>query len=74
MTTPFGCFHCESTEHWRENCPLLVPPADKADHQQRITEYKRMFDYEEIGPLLKQRLITEENRMWTRKQKEMARQ
>jgi hypothetical protein len=74
VTSPvLGCFHCEGTDHWQDNCPLLVPPDDKKHHEQRIAEYKRQFDYEEIGPKLKTRLIETENKLWAKRQKELAR-
>jgi hypothetical protein len=73
VTSPvLGCFHCLAVTHWQQDCPLLVPPADKREHEQRIAEYKRQFDYEEIGPQLKTRLIKTENQMWAKRQKEMA--
>jgi hypothetical protein len=51
---------------------VLTPPADRREHEARIAEYKRRFDYEEIGPQLKTRLIETENKLWKDKQKEMA--
>jgi hypothetical protein len=59
-----GCFHCEEYGHRIAQCPRLVPPADRKEHEQRIAEYKRRFDYEEIGPKLKTRLIEKENALW----------
>jgi hypothetical protein len=74
MTSPIlGCYHCEGTDHWRDNCPLLTPPDDQKHHEQRIAEYKRKFLDLEIGPVLKARLIETENGLWKKKQKEMAR-
>ena len=65
MTSPvLGCFHCTSPNHRIAACPLLIPPADRREHEARIAEYKRQFDYEEIGPQLKTRLIETENRQW----------
>jgi hypothetical protein len=73
MTSPIlGCFHCEGTDHWAENCPLLIPPSDKKQHDERVAEYKRRFLDLEIGPKLKARLIEKENALWTKKQREMA--
>lgn len=68
-----GCFHCEEYGHRIAECPYLIPPADEKEHKRRIAEYKRRFDYEEIGPRCKTRLITTENDLWAKKQKEMAR-
>ena len=74
MTSPvLGCFHCTSPNHRIAACPLLTPPAGRREHEARIAEYKRQFDYEEIGPQLKTRLIEVENKLWKDKQKEMAR-
>lgn len=59
-----GCFHCEEYDHRIARCPLLTPPDSRREHEARIAEYKRQFDYEEIGPQLKTRLIETENRLW----------
>ena len=52
---------------------MRVPRDRRREHEARIAEYKRQFDYEEIGPQLKTRLIETENKLWKDKQKEMAR-
>ena len=31
------CFHCAELGHWTDDCPLLIAPADKAEHEQRFT-------------------------------------
>jgi hypothetical protein len=73
MTVPFfgGCFHCEEKDHWAEHCPLLVPPAGKAEHEQRFKRVMERFWNHEITPHGKRRVIETENRMWEKKKKEM---
>lgn len=59
-----GCFHCEEYGHRIAECPHLIPPGSEKEHKRRIAEYRRRFDYEEIGPRCKTRLIEVENRLW----------
>jgi hypothetical protein len=59
-----GCYHCEDKTHWVEECPLLVPPADKAEHEQRFATVMERFHAGHITPHGKRRVITEENRQW----------
>lgn len=75
MTVPLfsGCFHCEEKDHWAENCPLLVPPADKAEHEKRFSQVMERFFDHKITPHGKRRVIEKENALWKERQKELAR-
>jgi hypothetical protein len=68
------CFHCLHVGHWRDDCPLLVWPADKDHHEARIATIVRRFTEGQIGPVAKTRMIKTENDLWKAKQKEMAKQ
>jgi hypothetical protein len=59
-----GCFHCEEYGHRISECPLLIPPADKAEHEQRFATVMERFWNKQITPHGKRRVITEENRLW----------
>lgn len=69
---PLGCFHCEEKDHWAENCPLLAPPADKAEHEARFAAVMERFWNNDITPHAKRRVIEKENALWKQRQKEMA--
>jgi hypothetical protein len=68
-----GCFHCLLTDHWQDACPLLRMPDGKKQHEARIAEFTRRFVELEIGPVAKTRMITKENELWKKRQKELAR-
>jgi hypothetical protein len=59
-----GCFHCEEYGHRIDSCPLLIPPADKTEHEQRFAAVMERFYAGHITPHGKRRVITEENRLW----------
>lgn len=67
--TALECFHCEEPGHWQNACPLLVPPADKAEHEARFAAVMERFFARTITLAGKRRVIETENRMW---QKEMV--
>jgi predicted metal-binding protein len=73
MTSPVlsGCFHCEEYGHRIADCPYRIPPADEKEHKRRVAEYTRRFQYEEIGPRCKTRMIENENRLWAAEQKKV---
>lgn len=66
------CFHCAELGHWQSDCPLLLQPADKAEHEARMKQAIDRFLEGEIGPIAKRRIIEKENALWKKKQKEMA--
>lgn len=68
------CFHCLIVGHWQSDCPLLIKPADKTSHEERLAEFTRRFTEQEIGPIAKRKMIKKENSLWKEKQREMARQ
>ena len=59
-----GCFHCEAFDHRVAECPLLIPPADKAEHEQRFATVMERFYAGQITPHGKRRVIETENRLW----------
>lgn len=67
------CFHCLIVGHWHSDCPALILPEDRADHERRIAEFTRRFTEQEIGPVAKRKMIEKENSLWVKKQREMAR-
>lgn len=74
MTVGYAqCYHCEEYGHWADSCPLLIPPADKAEHERRFTEVMERFYEGKISPHGKRRVIEKENTLWTKRQKELAR-
>ena len=66
------CFHCEEPGHWADTCPLLIPPATKAEHEQRFNRVMERFHEGRISPHGKRRVIEKENSLWKAKQKETA--
>ena len=72
MSSLLECFHCEEWGHWANECPLLIPPADKAEHERRFNRIMERFYDNQISPQGKRRVIETENRLWTKKQKELA--
>jgi Zinc knuckle len=72
VTSPVlsGCFHCEEYGHRIADCPLLITPAGKAEHEQRFATVMERFFAGQITPHGKRRVIAEENRMWAQVQKE----
>ena len=58
------CFHCCELGHWTDDCPLLIPPADKAEHEQRFTETMERWWKWEITTADKRRIIEKENKLW----------
>jgi hypothetical protein len=66
------CFHCKELGHWEKHCPLLIPPEDKDQHEERIARAVERLGNGEIGPLAKRRIIETENKLWKKKQREMA--
>jgi hypothetical protein len=58
-----GCFHCEEYGHRIDSCPLLIPPADKAEHEQRFATVMERFYAGHITPHGKRRVIEKENVM-----------
>lgn len=75
MTVPVlsGCFHCEEYGHWESNCPLLIPPKDKNEHEARFKRVMERFHNYQITPHGKRRVIEKENAMWNKVKKELAR-
>lgn len=73
MVSELECFHCLKLAHWRDNCPLLEPPENRKQHQERIAEIVLRFTERQIGPAAKTRMIEKENELWKKKQKELAR-
>jgi hypothetical protein len=73
VTSPVlsGCFHCEEYGHRIADCPLLIPPADKADHEQRFASVMERFYAGQITPHGKRRVIKTENRLWAAEQKKV---
>ena len=67
-----GCYHCEDKTHWVDECPLLIPPASKAEHEQRFETVMERFWNKQITPHGKRRVIEKENTLWKERQKEMA--
>ena len=68
------CFHCLKDGHWRDDCPLLVPARNQAEHLKRIDGIRDRFLYENLAPHGKQRMIETENSLWRKRPKEMAKQ
>lgn len=58
MTSPFGCFRCNDAGHWADACPELIPPASKAECEQRRQRYIEWYVDKRITPQQKQKLIT----------------
>ena len=56
-TTPFGCFRCNSPDHWADACPELIPPASKAECEQRRQKYIDWYIGKRITAPQKQKLI-----------------
>lgn len=61
------CHHCDEEDHWKDNCPWLLPPEDKADHDRRFAQIMRRWNETEMSPLVKQRMIKKENELWQKK-------
>lgn len=58
------CFHCLQSGHWQSDCKLLIPAANRKEHEARIAEYTRRFLYDSLPPHEKQRMIRTENEQW----------
>jgi hypothetical protein len=66
-----GCFHCEEYGHRIAECHWLIPPADKAEHEQRFTAVMERFYAGTITPHGKRRVIEKENEMWAEVQRKV---
>jgi hypothetical protein len=58
--------------HWQADCPLLIPAADKAEHEARIRRLVERLGDGELEVVAKRRIIKKENQLWKDKQREMA--
>lgn len=58
-----GCFLCNGTDHWADNCPEKLPPKDKAEYDVRIAKYVKWWWDFRITAEQKQKLITMLNEM-----------
>lgn len=70
MTGYASCYHCEAAGHWQDTCPLLTPPATKAEHERRFTDIMDRFHKGQISPHAKRRVIETENRLKAQREKE----
>lgn len=66
------CHHCEEYGHWYSSCPLLTPPASKAEHDARFSRVMERFHEWTITADGKQRVIKKENEMWETVKKQMT--
>ena len=59
-----GCFLCNGTDHWADNCWTRNPPTSKDHHEARIATYRDWMHQWRVTPRQKRDLIEHENAMW----------